>query len=111
MCTKLGRLSQIWKSYAGTNTMEFIFYQEIPRDRKATHVQAVCDIQILKIESHQTRLNTKGNIEDYPGEVSTPTSDLPTVKIHVNCVISDIIFQDMCMYVNYFDLNNFMDQS
>ena len=45
---------------------------------------------------------------DYPGEVSTPTSDLTTMKLHVNITISDVKSKYMRMDVKYFHLNNQM---
>ena len=48
---------------------------------------------------------------DYPVEVSTPTVDLTTVKIHVNSVTFHIIYRYMCMDVRYFYLNSCMDQA
>ena len=36
---------------------------------------------------------------DYPGEVSTPTSDLTTMKLHVNSAISDLKSRYMCIDV------------
>ena len=47
---------------------------------------------------------------DYPGDVSTPTSDLTTMKLHLNSTISDVKSRYMCMYVRYFYLNNMMDR-
>ena len=47
---------------------------------------------------------------DYPGDVSTPTSDLNTMKLHLNSTISDVKSRYMCMYVRYFYLNNMMDR-
>ena len=35
----------------------------------------------------------------YPGEFSTPTEGLTTVKMHVNSVIYNIIYRYMCMDV------------
>ena len=58
------------------------------KDRKAKYLWSVCDIRSKKIETHQTRLTTGGNIVDLPGEFITPTADLTTVKMHVNSVIS-----------------------
>ena len=48
---------------------------------------------------------------DYPGEVSNPTADLTTGKLHVNSVMSDIITHYMCMDVKKFYLNNHTEQS
>ena len=47
---------------------------------------------------------------DYPGEVSTPTSDLTTMKIHINSSISDVKSRYICMDVKDFYLNNQMDR-
>ena len=45
---------------------------------------------------------------NYPGEVSTPTSDLITMKLHIDSSISDTKSRYMCMDVNDFHLNNQM---
>ena len=47
---------------------------------------------------------------DYPGKVSTPKSDLTTMKLHINSAISDVKSRYMLMYVKYFYLNNHMDR-
>ena len=47
---------------------------------------------------------------DYSGEVSTPTSDLTTIKLHVNSAISDVKSRYMCMNIKCFYLNNQMDR-
>ena len=54
---------------------------------------------------------TIGNIIDYPVEVSTPTSDLTNMKLHVNSAISDVKSRYMCMDVKDFYLNNKMDRA
>ena len=48
---------------------------------------------------------------DYPGDVSTPTSDLTTMKLHVNSTISDVKARYICMGVKYFYLNSMMDRA
>ena len=63
-----------------------------------------------KTETHRTRLTAGGNLIDYPGEVSTPTSDLTTMKLHINSAILDVKSRYMCMDVKYFYLNNNMDR-
>ena len=62
-----------------------------------------------KIETHRTRLTAKGNLIDYSGEVSTPTSDLTAMKLHIKSAISDVKSVYMCMEVNIFYLNTQMD--
>ena len=88
--------------------MEFIFQHDNPIDMKATYVQAVWNIKPQKSEHRQTILTAVGILVDYPGEVSTPTADLNTFKIHANSVISYIISRYMYMSVKYFYINNRM---
>ena len=106
MVNELARMYQGCKTHAGTYTIEFIFHRYKPKDRRATYVRAVCGIIPQKIETHITIINVGGNLIDYTGEFSTPTSDLTTMKMHVNSVISEIKSQYMFMDVKYFYLNN-----
>ena len=100
ICNKLGRLSQILKAHAGTDTIDFIFHKDKLKDRRATYVRDVCNIRPKKTETHRTRLTAGGNLIYYPGYVRTPTSDLTTTKLHVNSAISDVTSGYMCMDVN-----------
>ena len=105
-----GRLSQGWGKHAGTDTIEFIFHKDKPKDRKATYVRAVCDIRPQKTETHRTRITAGGNIIYYTGDVRTPTSDLTTMKLHVNISISEVKARYMCIDVKYIYLNSMMDR-
>ena len=96
MCKELGCLYQGWKSNAGNDTIKFIFHKEKPKDIRAIYVRAVCNIRPQKTDTHRTRLTVGGNLLDYPGEVSIPTSDLTTMKLHVNIAISDVKSRYMC---------------
>ena len=111
MCNELGRLSQGWKEQVGTDTMDFIFHKDKPKYRRATYVRVVCDIGPQKIKTHRTRLTAGGNFIDYPGEVSTSTSDLTTMKLHVNSSVSDVKSRYICMDVKDFYLKNQMDRA
>ena len=83
-------LSQGCGKCAGTDTIEFILHKDKPKDRRETYVVELCNIRPQKTETHRTTLNAGGNLIYYPGEVSTPTSDLTTMKLHVNSAISDV---------------------
>ena len=48
MCNELGRLSQGWKERSGTDTIEFIFHKDKPKDIKETYVRSVCNIRPQK---------------------------------------------------------------
>ena len=43
-----------------------------------------------KIDTGRKRLTAGGKIIDFPGEVSTPESDLTTMKLHEKSSISDV---------------------
>ena len=90
MCNELGCLSQVCKTRTVTDTIEFILHRDKPKYRKPTYVRAVCDIQTQKSDTHIKIVTVGRNLVDYLGEISTPTSDLKTMKLHENIVISDI---------------------
>ena len=90
MCNELDRLSQGWKKHAGTDTIELILHEEKPKDINSTYMRALCNIRTQKTETHRTRLTAGGNLIDYPGYFSTPTSDLTTMKLHINSAVSDV---------------------
>ena len=48
MCNKLGRLSQGWKSHAGTDTIKFILHKDKPNNIRAKYMRAVCNIRPQK---------------------------------------------------------------
>ena len=101
ICNELGRLSQGCQTHAVTGTIYFILHRDKPKYIIATYVRAVCDIIPKKTETHIIRLTAGGNIIDYPGQVSAPTSDLNTMKLHINRSISNIKSQYMCIDVEY----------
>ena len=86
-----------------------MFYSDIPRDIKAMYVRSVCQMLTYKAETNKTRLATEGDKVGYTTEVTTPTTDFTTLKIHINILISDIISHYMFMYAKDFHLKNYMD--
>ena len=57
MYNELGRLSQVWKAHAETDTIEFVFHRDKPKGRRAINVRDVCDNRPQKTETRRTRLN------------------------------------------------------
>ena len=92
--------------HAVIDTIELIFHNDKPKGRNSTYVRALCDIRPHKTETHSTRFTAGGNLINYPVDVSTPTSYLTTMKVHVNSTISYVKARYMCMDVKYFYLNN-----
>ena len=87
---ELGRLSQGFKKRVqAQDAMDFIAYADIPKDRKVTYVNFICDYQPLKTERFKVRMTIGGNRLDYPDETSSPTASLVETKLLLNSVISD----------------------
>ena len=107
MCNKIGRLYQGWKT-CGNRKNRVHLPQGKTEGQKGNLMRAVCDIRPQKTETHRKRLTEDGNIIDYPGDVSTPTSDLTTMKIHVNSAISDVKARCIGKYMKYFYRNGKM---
>ena len=60
ICNELGRLSQGWKKHAGTDTIEFVFRKEKPKEIRSTYVRVVCYIRPHKAKTHRTRITSGG---------------------------------------------------
>ena len=54
-----------------------------------TYGRLVCDIRPHKSKTHRTRLTVGGDLIDYPGDKSTATADLTTIKCQLNATVSD----------------------
>ncbi len=86
---ELGRLAQGVPGTKGTDTIVFIKYDDIPLDRRQ-HVmygKTVVMYRPEKEDPNQTRFTVGGNLTFSPGNVSTPTVEMLTVKMHFNSVI------------------------
>ena len=62
--------------------------KNIPRDRMITYGRIVVDYREQKADPNRVRITAGGDLIDYPGEVSTRSSDLTTTKILWNSVLS-----------------------
>ena len=72
---ELGRLAQgVGDRIMGTNTIYFIDYALIPKERCSdiTYGRILVDYCPHKTEPNRTRLTVRGNLINYPGDVSTP---------------------------------------
>jgi hypothetical protein len=66
----------------GTGTLHFIKKFQVPKDRKATYANFVCNIRPQKTERHRVRMTAGGDKLDYPGDASSPTVSMLDAKIH-----------------------------
>ena len=90
LANKIGRLAQGIRDILGTNTIEFIRKTDIPKDRRRdiTYGRIVVDYRPQKSEPNRSILTVGEDRINYPYEVSTPTADLPTIKMLWNSVLS-----------------------
>ena len=95
----------------GTNTLQFRRKNEVPSNKKVTYGRIVASIRPQKQETHRTRLTVCGNLLDYHGDTSTPTTDLTTTKIHINSVISTPNAKFAITDIGNFYLNNLLPES
>ena len=87
---EIGRLAQGVgeRMPSRTNTIFFIPKDKVPADRTVTYGIIVEEIRPQKAETHCTRLAVRGNLINFPGDVTTPTEDLITSKLILNSVLS-----------------------
>ena len=93
MCNKLGRLFQGYKAnqIVGTNTCRWIHPRDMPKGRKATYIRVVVAHPPQKVkEPFRVRLTVGGDKVDYPGPVTSKTTDLITAKLLLNSVVSTL---------------------
>ncbi len=106
---ELGRLAQGMPGRnTGTNTIFIIKKNQVPQDRAkdVTYGLITCLVRPEKIdEPNRTRLVAGGDRVHYPGDASTPTADLLTVKLLLNSIISTPNAKFMAMDIKDFYLN------
>ena len=88
---EVGRLAQGLPGIVeGTDTLNFIFKNEIPADRfkDITYACIVCNYRSEKKDPNRCIITVGGNLTNYPGDCGIPTADLLTVKLLINSVIS-----------------------
>ena len=95
----------------GTKTCRFVKKSSIPKDRKITYPRVVVADRPQKTQTRRVRVTVGGDRIDYPGEVSTKTSDITTVKILLNSTISTPEARFMCLDIKDFYLNTTMHRS
>jgi hypothetical protein len=88
-----------------TNTIRLIRRSDTPKGRKVTYGSFVVDIKYHKEEKERARLTVGGDQIEYPGDKSTRTAALTTVKILFNSVISTQGAKFLVIDINNFYLN------
>ena len=94
----------------GTQTIFFVNHNKAPADRckDVTHGRIYVNYRPQKAEPGRTRPTAGGNLINYPGGVSKPTSDTTTTKPVMNSTISMIDARYMCLDIHNFCLGTAM---
>jgi hypothetical protein len=82
----------------------------MPAYQKAPYLRIISALKPHKSKPKRIRFTIGGNRIDYKGKVSTPTSDLTTVKILLNSLVSTPIAHFMTIDINDFYLNTPMNR-
>jgi Reverse transcriptase (RNA-dependent DNA polymerase) len=112
-CKEWGRLFQGFNAGTeaehnvhGTSTCQLIHPGEIPTGKRATYIRIVADYRENKSDPYRVRCTVGGNMIDFPGDKSTRSADLTTVKCLINNVISTPGARAACIDIKDFYLNN-----
>ena len=60
--------------------MFFIPKLSVPKDKRVTHASLACSIRPQKVKTHRVQMTAVGKLTCYPGQTSTPLSDITTIK-------------------------------
>ena len=90
MSNELGRLAQGNKYGIKSNdAIDFIYKCEVPKEKKVTYANFVCDYRPLKSDPNRVRLVVGVDKLDYAFDSGSPAATLLETKLLVNSVISD----------------------
>ena len=71
---------------SGTNTILFIQKGKVLAGSTVNYEIIVDKILPLKAETHLSRLTVGVNLNNFPGDITTPTADVTTSKLVFNIV-------------------------
>ena len=88
LCKGIGKTRPKADRMKVTGTIFFTTKDKIPKDRKITYANFICNIRPQKSETDHVHLTSGGDKLGYPGDPSSPAVSLLKVKIHINSTIS-----------------------
>ena len=75
------------RGITGTQTMKMVHRSDIPKYIKVTYARFVCEYRSHKEDVNRCRTTVGGYRVEYPGDVSTKTAYLRTIKCLLNSVL------------------------
>ena len=111
LSNELGRLAQGIRHISGNDVIDFISYLDIPKHKKVTYANMVCDYRPLKSDPYRVRLTVGGDRLDYFEDTASPAATLLETKLLLNSVIldSDKNARFMTIDIKAFFLQTFMN--
>ncbi len=97
----------------GTNSIFVMTHDEIrriPKNQTVTYARVIVNFCPQKADPHCIRITAGGNLINYPGELSTRTADLTTLKLMWNSVLSTAGAKYMCLDIKNFYLTAPLDR-
>ena len=79
---ELGRLLQAYEDTKGNNTIFFVSWIKLPKNKKTTRISTCCDYRPQKEDPCRTRITVGGNRINYNSDTATPTASITTVKTY-----------------------------
>jgi hypothetical protein len=103
---------EIWRLATTTTTIAFMETQQIPQARckDITYRWIVCVYRLEKKDPYRTLITMGGNLVNYPDDCLTPTTDLLTIKLMFNSIISTPNAKFMTIDIKDFYLMTPMDR-
>ena len=77
--------------------------------KKVTYGQVVAELRPQKAEPERVRITVGENLIDYPGDKLTPTTEITTIKMHINSVVSTPKAKYLCTDVHNINLNTILE--
>jgi hypothetical protein len=90
--------------------MHFISHKALSAARNAPHLRILTKIRPEQVETKRFRFTVSGNLIYYPGDVSTPTTDITSAKCLLHSILSTLNAKFMTIDIKGFYLHTPMDQ-
>jgi hypothetical protein len=112
MANEMGRLAQGvgTRMKSGTDTTYFIKRNQVPKGKKVTYANAICDYRPLKDDPYRVRLTVGGDRLEYAGDASAPAASLLDSKLIFNSTISTPGAKFLTTDIKDYFLNNPMEE-
>ena len=111
LSNEFGRLAQVINGgVTATDTIDFITKEEVPKEKKVTYGNFICDHRPLKSEEWKVRLTVGGDKLSYDADAGSTVASLLETKLILNSTISDAVLgaRFMCADLKDYFLATFM---